>query len=137
MNEMKSEGMEQVVLEFGDWDRLGRCGAEEQAGGGGIGVGGRVAARRRRRGSGNWYQGMQVRFGRGAYRVMDRIRRRYRQRFGRRADWKGYVAEIVGVSEYTVAAWRVGTQRPMAERMALLRQICKDLGRRQTGKRQN
>ncbi len=61
--------------------------------------------------------------------VMNRIRRRYRERFGRQADWKGYVAGLVGVSAYTVGAWRVGVQRPTAERARLLRGICRDLGK--------
>ena len=66
----------------------------------------------------------------GAHKVMDRIRRRYRRQHGRHADWKRYVARLVGVSEYTVGAWRVGTMRPTPERMKMIRRICADLGRK-------
>jgi len=61
--------------------------------------------------------------------VVQRIRRRYRQRFKRADGWREYVAAIVGVAPSTVGAWRVGTMRPTPERAKKLREICRELGR--------
>ena len=61
--------------------------------------------------------------------VVQRIRRRYRQRFKRADGWREYVAAIVGVAPSTGGAWRVGTMRPTPERAAKLREICRELGR--------
>lgn len=60
--------------------------------------------------------------------VVRRIRRRYRQRFKTDEGWRDYVAGIVGVTPYTVGAWRVGTMRPTPERAEKLRQVCRALG---------
>jgi hypothetical protein len=75
----------------------------------------------------SWWERQEKRF-QASSDVMNQIRRQYRERFGRQADWKGYVAGLVGVSAYTVGAWRVGVQRPTVERARMLRGICEELG---------
>ena len=89
---------------------------------------GRTAARCGGRARLSWWERQERQF-RSASGVVKRIRRRYRRQFGRQADWKGYVASLVGVSVYTVGAWGVGVQRPTVERARVLRRICAELGK--------
>ncbi len=60
---------------------------------------------------------------------MNRIRRRYRKRHGRYADWAGYVAGLLGVNPQTVGEWRVGTMRPSPDRLKMLRIVYEEFRR--------